>query len=43
MLKWTLSSYNQSDEVEHKVLGKLEIPFSDPIIDRNTNEFCELN
>ena len=37
-----LSPYNQSDEVEHKVSGKLESPFSDPIIDRNTNDICEL-
>ena len=37
-----LSSYNQSDEAEHKVSGKLESPFSDPTIDRNTNDICEL-
>ena len=35
-------SYNQSEEVEHKVSEKLESPFSDPIIDRNTNNICEL-
>ena len=37
-----LSSYNQSDEAEHKVSGKLESPFSDSTIDRNTNDICEL-
>ena len=37
-----LSSYNQSYPVEHKVSGKLESPFSDPTIDRNTNGICEL-
>ena len=37
-----LSSYNQSYEVERKVLGKLESTFSDTIIDRNTNDICEL-
>ena len=37
-----LSSDNQSEEVEQNVSGKLESPFSDPIIDRNTNDICEL-
>ena len=37
-----LSSSNQSDEVEHKVSGKLESSFSDPIVDRSTNGICEL-
>ena len=37
-----LSSNNQSDEVEHKVSGKLESPPPEPIIDRNTNGICKL-
>ena len=37
-----LSPNNQSDEVEHKVSGKLESPPPEPIIDRNTNGICEL-
>ena len=28
--------------VEHKVSGKLESAFSNPIIDRNTNDICDL-
>ena len=36
------SSNNQSDEVEHKVSGKLESPSPEPIIDRNTNRICKL-
>ena len=35
-------SNNQSNEVEHRVSGKLESPFSDPIIGINTNSICEL-
>ena len=35
-------SNNQSDEVEHKVSGKLESLPPEPIIDRNTNGICEL-
>ena len=37
-----LSSNNRSDEVEHKVSGKVESSFSDPIVDRSTNGICEL-
>ena len=37
-----LSPNNQSEEVEHKVSGKLESPTSDSIIDRNTNSIFEL-
>ena len=37
-----LSYYDLSDEVEHKVSGKSETPFSDPIFDRNTTDICEL-
>ena len=33
---------NQSNEVEHKVSGKLESSPSDPIFDRNINGICEL-
>ena len=33
---------NQSDEVKHKVSGKLASPPSDPKINRNTNDICEL-
>ena len=32
----------QSEEVEHKVSGKLKSPPPEPIIDRNTNGICEL-
>ena len=35
-------SNNQSDLVEHKVSGKLQSPFSDPIIDKITNGILEL-
>ena len=37
-----LSSSNRSDEVEHKVSGKVESSFSDPLVDRSTNGICEL-
>ena len=37
-----LLSNNQSDVVEHKVSGKLESSFSDPIIDTNNNGIREL-
>ena len=37
-----LLTYNQLCLVELKVSTKLESLFSDPIIDRNTNDICEL-
>ena len=37
-----LSPNNQSDEVEYKASGKLEIPPPEPTIDRNINGICEL-
>ena len=37
-----LLSYNQSYLAENKVSWKLESPFLDAIIDRNTNDICEL-
>ena len=35
-------SYDPSDEVDHKVSGKLGSPFLDLIVDRNTNDICKL-
>ena len=37
-----LSSYQPLDAVDRNVSGKLESPFSDPVIDRNTNDICKL-
>ena len=37
-----ISSYDLSDEVDHKVSGKSESPFLDPIIDRYINDIWGL-